>query len=384
MKLARLIFKNALRNRLRAVLTIGGSAFLMWVLIFIMTAMTEMEAWEGESAGKLRVAVQHSTGLATPLPYSLEDFLKREPVTRHASHVAKLNWFQGVYKDPKNWFARFAVDHEVIREVWDEFKMPDDQYKAFGDTRNGCIAGKALAEKFGWKIGERIPIKGDIYPCDLDLVLVGIYAGKNAREEQQLYFQWKYMNELLNDSKPVGTFWLRARTLEDLPKLKEIIDAHTKNSSDPTESMTEKEFGAQFTAMMGNYKALIAGLGTIVLIIMILMTANTMAMVARERVTEIAVLRTLGFPALSILVMILGEALVLTMSGGALALAGSVLLFNVGQKSPVPDFFPTFIVEPVTIGVAVGASFACGILSALIPAVRAATRKIVDGLRQVV
>ncbi len=384
MKLARLIFKNALRNRLRAVLTIGGSAFLMWVLIFIMTAMTEMEAWEGESAGKLRVAVQHSTGLATPLPYALEDFLKREPVSKHASHVAKLNWFQGVYKDPSHWFARFAVDHEVIREVWDEFKMPDDQYKAFCDTRNGCIAGAALADKYGWKIGDRIPIQGDIYACNLDLVLVGIYRGKNAREEQQLYFQWKYLNELVGDTKPVGTFWLRARTLEDLPKLKEIIDAHTKNSSDPTESMTEKEFGAQFTAMMGNYKALIAGLGTIVLVIMILMTANTMAMVARERVTEIAVLRTLGFPAASILVMILGEALVLTMSGGALALGGSILLFNVGQKSPVPDFFPTFIVEPVTIGVAVGASFGCGILSALIPALRAATRRIVDGLRQVV
>ncbi len=382
MKLLRLVFKNALRNKLRAVLTIGGSAFLMWVLIFMMTALTEFTAWEGESATKTRVAVQHSSGLANFIPSDLETYLTSEEVTRHSSCVAKLNWFSGTYinQDPQYFFARFAVDHLVMREMWDEFKIPDDQYKAWTGMKTGCIAGAALAKKQGWKIGSKIPIQGDIFACDLDLTLVALYTSSNPRDEQNLYFRWDYLDELTEGRKLVGMFWLKARTMEDMPKLKEMVDARTKNSSDPTETMTEKEFGAQFTAMMGNIKVLVAGLGSIVLMIMVLMTANTMAMVARERVTEIAVLRALGFTAPMVLFMIIGESLVLTVTGGGLALGSSVLLFNVAKLSPVPDFFPVFMVAPVTIAVAI----AGGLLSAIVPALRAANRKIVDGLRQVV
>jgi putative ABC transport system permease protein len=177
---------------------------------------------------------------------------------------------------------------------------------------------------------------------------------------------------------------MKARSDEDIPKLKELIDAHTKNSSTPTETITEKEFANQFMQMMGNIKAIVAGIGALVLMIMIMMTANTMAMAARERVTEVAVMRTLGFTAGQILAVMVAESVLVTLLGAALALGGSLLVFNGLGLSPSPIYFPVFLVEPRTIVTALGAGLFCGVASSLVPAVRAARRKISDGLRQVV
>jgi putative ABC transport system permease protein len=177
---------------------------------------------------------------------------------------------------------------------------------------------------------------------------------------------------------------MKARSDEDIPKLKELIDAHTKNSSAPTETITEKEFAAQFMAMMGNIKAIVAGVGILVLAIMVMMTANTMAMAARERVTEVAVMRTLGFTAGQILGIIVAESVLVSMLGAAIAIGGSLFFFNVVKFSPNPIYFPVFLVEGQTVAVACAAALACGFLSSFVPALQSARRKISDGLRQVV
>jgi len=384
MKFLRLIVRNALRNKLRTGLTVGGTAFLMFVLLFIITALTEMEAWEGEAAKFDRIAIQHSSGLANPLPIDLENFLRGEEVSRHGHQLQKMNWFGGWWKDRKNWFANLAVDHPVHRELWSEQKIPDDVQAKWAEVKTGTIVGRALAEKFAWKVGDRITLETNLYPCKAELDIVGLFTvPADIRQEQQLFFRWDYLDELMGGRKIVGTYWMNARSRADVPKLKEIIDGHTRNSSDPTETVTEREFAAQFMAMMGNIKFLVIFIVVAVLFIMTLMTANTVAMSARERVREVAVLRTLGFTRGTILYLVVAESVLLTFVGMIVPLTAFLLFFNVGKLSPNPQFFLYFFLQPLTIAIAAGAALLSGLLAAAVPAYLSAKRKIVDGLRQV-
>lgn len=385
MKFLRLIVRNALRNKLRTGLTVGGTAFLMFVLLFIRTSLTEMEAWEGEAAKHDRIAIQHSSGLANTLPIELENFLRGDEVSKHGHQLQKMNWFGGWWQDRGNWFANLAVDHPVHRELWNEQEIPDDVQAKWAEVKTGAIVGKALAEKFGWKVGQKISLLSNLYSCVPELDIVGFFTvASDIRQEQQLFFRWDYLDELMGGRKIVGTYWMNARSSADIPKLKEIIDGHTKNSSDPTETVTEKEFAAQFMAMMGNIKFFVNFIVLGVLLIMTLMTANTVAMSARERVTEIAVLRTLGFTRGRILHLIVAEGLLLSLVGMILPLSGALLMFNVWKLSPNPQWFPYFFIEPGTIALAAGAALVSGLMAAAVPAYMSATRKIVDGLRQVV
>jgi putative ABC transport system permease protein len=384
MKFLPLIWRNAVRNRLRTILTLAGIAFLLFVLIFVMTGLSEIQAWEGVAATHRRVVVQHAEGLTAELGIELENFLKGDVISRHAEYVCKFNWFGGYYQDPKNWPPEFAVDPAAMRPLFDELKISDEDFKKFSETKTGTLVGVRLAQKYGWKVGQRITLIGTFYNANPELDIVGIFTTKDPRQEEQMFFRWDYLDELLQNRKIVSTYWMKARSDEDIPKLKELIDGHTMNSSTPTETITEKEFANQFMQMMGNIKAIVAGIGALVLMIMIMMTANTMAMAARERVTEVAVMRTLGFTAGQILSVILAESVLVSLLGSAIAIGGSLLVFNVGGFSPSPIYFPVFLVEPQTIVTALGAALFCGVASSMVPAVRAARRKISDGLRQVV
>jgi putative ABC transport system permease protein len=384
MKFLPLIWRNAVRNRLRTFLTLAGIAFLLFVLIFVMTGLSEIQAWEGVAATHRRVVVQHSEGLMAELPIELENYLKGDIISRHAEYVCKFNWFGGYYQDPKNWPPEFAVDPPAMRLLFDELKFSDEAYKKYCETKTGALVGVGLMRKYKWTVGQRITLIGTFYPANPELEIVGEFTTQNPRQEEQMFFRWDYLDELLKNQKIVSTYWMKARSDEDIPKLKELIDAHTKNSSYPTETITEKEFAAQFMQMMGNIKAIVALVGAMVLLIMIMMTANTMAMAARERVTEVAVMRTLGFTAGQILSVLVAESLLVSMLGAVLAIGGSLLIFNVVKFSPNPIYFPVFLVESQTVGVALGAGAFCGVASSLVPALRAARRKISDGLRQVV
>ncbi len=384
MKFLPLIWRNALRNRLRTGLTVAGITFLLLVVILVATALTELRSWEG-AKDRRRLAVQHSTGLATWLPIELEDYLKGEALSRHAQHVQKLNWFGGFYQDPKNQFANFAVDHDQFRELWEELILTPEAYGRFVSQKNAVLVGRSLMKKFGWKEGQRITLIGTIYSCNPELEIVGVYTCDDIRQEEQMHFRWDYFDELLGRPKYVGTYWLRARSAEDVPRLKDLIDGHTRNSSDPTETMTEKEFGQQFAQMMGNVKLIVILVCVGVLAMMVLMTANTMAMSTRERVVEIAVLRTLGFTRRRIVWIIVGESLLMGGMATVIAAGLSLFVFNVLHLSPFPAFFPYFLVQPATLAVAAAIALFCGSIGGVIvPAWLAARRKIADGLRQVV
>jgi putative ABC transport system permease protein len=384
MKFLPLIWRNAVRNRLRTFLTLAGIAFLLFVLIFVMTGLSEIMAWEGVAAAHRRVVVQHAEGLTAELGIELETYLKGDVISRHAEHVCKFNWFGGYYQDQKNWPPEFAVDPPAMRPLFEELQFSDEAFKKFSETKTAALCGIALMKKYNWKVGDRITLIGTFYPCNPELDIVGVFTTKDPRQEEQMFFRWDYMDELLQNKKIVSTYWMKARSDEDIPRLKELIDAHTKNSSYPTETITEKEFANQFMQMMGNIKAIVTGVGLLVMIIMVLMTANTMAMAARERVTEVAVMRTLGFTAGRILFLIVAESVLVSMLGAALALGASLFFFNVLHLSPHPIYFPVFLVAPQTIAVAIGTALFCGLASSFFPAIRAARRKISDGLRQVV
>jgi putative ABC transport system permease protein len=384
MKFLPLIWRNALRNRLRTILTLAGIAFLLFVLIFVMTGLSEIQAWEGVAATHRRVVVQHAEGLTAELGIELETFLKGDVISQHAEHVCKFNWFGGYYQDPKNWPPEFAVDPPAMRALFDELKFSDEAYKKYCETKTAALVGISLMKKYDWKVGQRITLIGTFYPCNPELDIVGVFTTKDPRQEEQMFFRWDYLDELLQNRKIVSTYWMKARSDEDIPRLKELIDAHTRNSSFPTETITEKEFAAQFMSMMGNIKAIVGGIGALVLVIMIMMTANTMAMAARERVTEVAVMRTLGFRSGQILAIMVSESLLVSLLGAAIALGVSLLVFNGLRLSPSPIYFPVFLVAPATAVTALGAAVACGLVSSLVPAVRSARRKITDGLRQVV
>jgi putative ABC transport system permease protein len=384
MKLLPLVWRNALRNRLRTTLTMLGIGLLIFVLVFVVTALLEVEAWEAEAAKHHRVVVQHSTGLATMLPIDLEAWLLgNEEIQSLATNIMKFNWFGGYYQTQDNWPANLAVDIEPWRRMMTELKVPDPDFERMRRTKNGVLVGRSLMNRYGWKIDQRVTLTGTFYPVNADLEIVGTFTSENVRQEEMMIFRWDYFDELLENKKLVGTYWMQARSPDAIPRLKELIDGRTRNSSDPTETITEKEFAVQFMQMMGNVRGLVAMIAGIVLVIMVIMTANTMAMSVRERVTEVAVMRTLGFRSGQILGLIVGESMLVSLLAAGAALGVSLLVFNMGGLSPSPVYFPIFQVQPPAAAAALGAALFCGTASALVPAVQAARRKIVDGLRQV-
>jgi putative ABC transport system permease protein len=290
-------------------------------------------------------------------------------------------WGAAWWGRPDDWFPVFACDPAPFRAMWDELRVDPESQRAYERQKDGALVGTALACRFGWTVGQRLSLTGAFHPVNPEVQIVGIYTAPDSRDEQRLWYRWDYHNELAGRPEAASAVWIRARTAADLPVLKELIDGRTRNSPDPTETMTESEYGAQFVQMWGNLTALVVNASVLVLGILVLITANTVAMSARERVREIAVMRTLGFTAPQILELIVAEAVVLTLGGALLAVGAALLLFNAAGWSPVPAFFPVFRVEAPAIAAALAGGVLGGVLSAAVPAWRASRRTIVDALR---
>jgi putative ABC transport system permease protein len=296
--------------------------------------------------------------------------------------VGSLTWFGGIYKEPKNFFAQFAADPETFREIWTEVEIPEEQWKAFAEERTAAIAGKKLADKFGWKLGDSIHILGDVYPADLDLKLRGVFR---SPEENQIFFHRKYLGELMAPwgwGTSIGTYWMKVASAEDIPRVIAAVDRMFENSMAPTKTETEKAFQMEFVSMMGNIQALFRNTGLAVTFAILMVAANTMAMSYRERTSEVAVMKTLGFRGGHILALVLGEAVIIALAGGVLGAGGAFLLYRL--YNPFEMIFPVFYVTPPTLAVGVAVALAVGLLSGGFPAVQASRLSIVDGLRKVV
>jgi putative ABC transport system permease protein len=434
MTLTRFVTKNAFRNKRRSILTVLSIAFSLLLLTLMMTLWRGFYLDQGSAESAERLVVRHRVSLTFFLPSFYREKIRAIP---GVVAVVPLTWFQGVYKDqkPENFFARFATDPDEFFKVYRDVEMPEDQIKAWQRDRQGVIVDETLAKKYGWKLGDRIFVQGDIFPVNLDLIVRGIFH--STPDNRSVYFNAKYVEEAVSWFKgQAGTFGILVDSPADVSKVAAAVDDMFHNSPQPTKTESAKAFGLEFVAMLGNVKAFILGICSAVLFATLLVSANTMAMSIRERTREVAVLRTLGFPRGTILSVLVGEAVTLALIAGILgsfwaffplcligAMASSLLVFLLavsvrlitwkwrrsfripfavsvlvgailgtllglvaGGRLPVSSagyFADALTVHPTTVPVAWGVAALVGFMSAVIPSYHASQVNIVDGLRHI-
>jgi len=383
-----LILKNVFRKKTRTALTIASIVLPLLVINLMGTFLQALDRPDpGATRGMFRIVTRHKVSLSNPLPVAYFEKIRQLPGVVAAT---KFTWFGGKYVDQsaKNFFPRFAVEPETFLQVFDDAKIVAGSKEEWLSDRTGAVVGENLVKKFGWKLGDKIVLVGDIFPVTLELTVRGIYQLPDGNAAS-IFFNRKYLEEALPAvAGQVGTVWVKAADGAAAERLTREIDAMFENAAAPTKTESEKAFQMGFVQMLGNVKLLINGIATIIVFVIFLIAANTMAMAARERVTEIAVLRTLGFGKPAILGMVLAESLLLALIGGALG----ILLFVVAEpalkaglmQSPMSGFAASFGLFPEVLGMGLFITVSVGLVAGLVPAIRSARRPIVEGLRQAV
>ena len=381
-----LIVKNSLRNRRRSTLTIISIAVSFCILGLLMALYHSLFlSGPATPAQAMRVVVHHKVSMTQPLPFSYEERIRRIPGVRE---LTIWDWFGGTYKDARdrrNFFARFAVQPDRLFIVDPELKIPDDQRLAFERERTGCIVGKGLAERFAFKIGDRITLKGDIYPVTLELKVVGIYDYPDNNDT--LYFNFDYLRESMKAAQPsradeIGSLQVIANSPEDAARIPRAIDQEFANSPFPTLTETEQAFILSFASFLGNLKLFLMAICGAVAFTILLVSANTISMSVRERVREVGVLKTLGFSRESILGIVLGESAVISLIGGCAGCALAVLLSAGVRHAPVMFGFTNgMVVTPVVAAALISAAIFIGLASSFVPAWSASRIPILEALK---
>ena len=379
MKYLPLIFANLFRKKLRTTLTIGSfvvALFLFGLLIIVRGAFSQGV----DIAGADRLVVINKTSLIQPLPLSYRDRLLRMPGIKQ---VTFQNWFGGVYQDEKNFFPQFAVDINNQRAMYPEFNVREDQWKSFVDDREGAIAGVNLANRFGWKVGDRIPIKGTIYTGAWAFNLRGVYKGTRAQDDTtQFWFHWDFLEERRDFGKgDVGWYVVRVTDPDLSVQVAKTIDDEFANSPFETKTDTEKAFAASFVKQMGNIEFLILTVGGVVFFTLLLVTGNTMAIAVRERIGELAVLKALGFSNRFVLLLVMTESLMVAFIGGALGILLAKLFSLRGD--PTNGILPYFYLPMWAIAAGVGTALLVGVAGGILPAISAMRLRVVDAIRRV-
>jgi putative ABC transport system permease protein len=384
MTLARFVRKNIFRNKRRSTLTILSIAFPLLLLSFLMSIWRAFYGDDLRSAqSNQRLIVRHKVSLANLIPSYYGEKIRTVP---GVTHVVPFSWFGGIYKDqkPENFFARFGTDPTEFFDVYTELSIPQDQWDAWKKDRAGAVADETLAQKYGWKIGDRIVLQGDIYPIRLELNLRGIFKAKLPNNS--LYFNWKYVEEGVGFAKgQTGMYGIMVDSPEDVDRVAHAVDAMFANAPEPTKTETEKAFGLNFINMLGNVKAFILVISVAAVFTILLVSGNTMAMSIRERTREVAVLKTLGFTRHKILGLFIGEALGIAAVGGVLGTLIAALFLSFGTHAPQgANLFVIALHEwRFTAPAAWGVAILAGFLSAAIPAYGASRTGIVEGLRHI-
>jgi len=381
MTLTRFVTKNAFRNKRRSILTVLSIAFSLLLLTLMMTIWHAFYLSDGSAESAQRLIVRHRVSLTFSLPGYYREKIRAIP---GVVAVVPLSWFQGVYKDqkPENFFARFGTDPDEFFKVYRDIEMPEDQLKAWQRDRQGVIVDDTLANKYGWKLGDRISIQGDIYPVNLELYVRGIFH--STPDNKSVYFNSKYVEEAVSWFKgQAGTFGVLADTPADVSKVTAAIDDTFRNSPQPTKAETEKAFGLEFVAMMGNVKAFILSICSAVVFATLLVSANTIAMSIRERTREVAVLKTLGFTRRGVLGLFISEAVGLALAGGLIgASLGWMMVYGLTHSKQFISFFPMKVTPEIWIAALITSGIV-GLLSAAVPSYHASKVNIVDGLRHI-
>ena len=380
------ILKNSLRNRRRSILTVGSIAVSLCILGVLMAIYQALFLSDATPAQALRLITRHRVSLTQSFPIYYREKIQRVPGVKDLSVY---QWFGGTYKDnrdPKNMFARMAVDPSHFLNVLPEYQLPADQKLAFERERTGCIISRTLADQLNFKLGDRITLVGDYLPVTLELKVVGIFDEPD--KQPQLYFSYEYLKESLGPNgtmhDQVGAFLVQSDSAEDVPRIAAAIDREFETSPFPTKSESEKAFQLSFASFLGNLKLFIMAICGAVTFTILLVSGNTISMSVRERIREVGILKTLGFSPGAILGIILGEAAVISLIGGLLGALLAAGLCSMIRHSPAAMFMgglSTLGVTPAVGALSLGVAVLIGLASSFVPAWGASRTTILEALR---
>jgi putative ABC transport system permease protein len=383
MLLSRLVAKNAFRHKLRTLLTVVGIVVAITAFGLLRTIV---DAWYAgaNASSSARLITRSAVSLVFALPLTYAQKIRQ---VEGVKSVSWANWFGGVYISERNFFPQFAVDVPTYLDMYPEFVLPAAERKAFMTDRKGAIVGRKLAEQYGWKVGDTIPLRGTIYSGSWNFTLRGIYDADKGVDQSTMYFHWEYLNEAIRKLYPrradqAGVFIVQLKDPAQAAEVSAAIDATFRNSLAETLTETEKAFQLSFVAMTEAILLAIQAVSFVVIVIIMAVMANTMAMTARERGSEYATLKALGFSGGFVARLILAESLGIAVVGGSLAIVLTVPIAH-AFADRMGTLFPIFFVSEETMLFQVAAALAVGLVAAAFPMWRTASVRIVDGLRAV-
>ncbi len=383
MKFSRLILANLFRKKARLILTIGSFAVALF-LFALLGVVSDAFSRGADIVSANRLVTINRTSIINTIPLSYRDEILRIPGVKYVTHQ---NWFGGVYQDPKNFFPQYVIDPEFQRQVYPELIVPDDQWNTFLKDRQGTIVGDATMKRFGWKIGDRIPIKTTIYGLAgkaMEFNIDGVYTGARPEDDTtQFWIQWEYFKENVPDrfQGQVGWYTVLIANPDDAPRIAKAIDNMYLNSPYETKTETESAFAEGFVKQFGNIKLLILSIGTVVFFTLLLVTGNTMAISVRERTNELGVLKAIGFPDRAVLGFILAESMTIALAGCVGLLFALVAIPAVGRA--MAGLMPPLFVTAKTFASGVIAALVVGFVSGILPAYNAMRMSVINALRRV-
>lgn len=384
--MARLVVRNLFKHPVRSLLTVGALVVALFLLCFLQAMLTAMKA-SVAAADEGRLWVQSAVSLFVDLPVSYQAKIEK---VEGVGSVGKWQWFGGIYQDPKNFFGQFAVDPEELFDMYPEIDIVSGSAQDFFDRRTSCVIGQGLADKYGWKVGDSVPLIGALFPkpdgSAWDFQVAAIYEPtKPSFDRNTFFFHWDYFSQTLRDEEGnepnVGTFVIKMEPGGDATAVMAAVDELFENGPQRVQTTTEAEFNRQFVSMIGNLPALLRGIGGGVLVAIFLACVNTMLMAAREQTNDVGILKALGFSSGQVFRLLLSQSLlVCTIGGGlgiAVAKASAAKFGHVLQEV----FFPGYAVDSGTLLLAVTVTLAIGLLSGVVPAWEASRRSPVEDLR---
>ena len=382
MKFRALILSNLFRKKVRLLLTLGSFAVALFLFAFLAVVRDAFNRGGGIASAN-RLVVINRVSIIQPLPLSYRDKIARIPGVQRVTHD---NWFGGIYQDEKNFFPQFAIDPENQRQVFSELLVSDDQWNTFLKDRQGAIVGASTAKRFGWKIGDRIPIKTTYWGGGAwEFIIDGIYHGRTPQDDEtEFWFQWDYFEEHAPESQKglAGWYTVKLDSPDDALRVAKTIDDDFANSPYETKTDTESAFAASWVKQFGNIEFLILVIGSVVFFTLLLVTGNTMAISVRERTGELAILKAIGFRGGTILALVLAEALAIALLGG-LAGLGLALLAVPVLASALRSMLPVLILSKSILAAGLAFALLVGAVSGLLPGIGAMRLRVVEAFRKI-
>lgn len=379
MKFFHLVLVNLRRKRMRTALTIGSFMVALFLFGILMTIKTALGSGVNV-AGANRLVVRNRVSLIQPLPIAYRDQMLRVP---HVEETTFATWFGGYYQDMRNFFPNYAIDIDRWRRVYPEYRFSEEDWRAFADDREGCIISPPLVKKFGWKVGDRIPLEASVWGGTWEFNIRAVYE-TDQREliVPEMWLHYDYLDERRSFWKGfVGWYIVRVDDPDNAIEVAAAIDERFANSPFETKTETERAFAAGFANQIGNIRMLMLSIGSVVFFTLLLVTGNTIASAVRERTNELAVLKTIGMNDTTVLALVMAEAITVAAIGGGAGLFLAKLFTLRGD--PTGGMLQNFYLAPRNLALGFALALAAGSAAGIIPALGAMRLRIVDALRRV-